>query len=91
MALCEGINKSSPTNYHLIFPLIPDASTISDTRPLVLNIFSSVIPGVSLSENERDWQGQKSKVAANPLVFDQWNVNFVVDSTFTNWRIYLIG
>jgi len=86
MALCNSLNKSSPTNYQLIFPLIPNESTISASNPLMLNIFSSVIPGVTLGELEREWQGQKSKVASSPLVFEQWNVNFVVDSLFSNWQ-----
>lgn len=87
MALCESINKSSPTNYRLVFPLLPTEITLATTKPLTLNIFGSVIPSLTLSELERDWQGSKSKVVGSSLLFDQWNVNFVVDANFSNWQI----
>jgi len=87
MSLCNNINKASPTNYRLVFPLLPAEITLAATKPLVLNIFSSVIPSLTLSELEHDWQGLKNKVVGSPLLFDQWNVNFVVDASFQNWQI----
>jgi len=87
MTLCNSISKASPTNYSLAFPLLPAEITLSANKPLVLNIFSSVIPSLTLSEFELDWQGLKNKVVGSPLLFDQWNVNFVVDADFENWQI----
>jgi len=87
MALCDSINKSNPTNYKLVFPLLPTQITLASTKPLTLNIFSSVIPGLALSENEESWQGMKRKIAGGPMTFEQWNVNFVVDANFLNWQV----
>lgn len=87
MALCNSINKSNPTNYKLIFPLLPAEITLAANKPLTLNIFGSVIPSLTISEFEQDWQGLKQKIAGSGLLFDQWNVSFVVDENFENWQI----
>ena len=87
MTLCNSINKASPTNYSLVFPLLPAEITLAATKPLTLNIFSSVIPSLTISELEMDWQGVKEKIVGSSLLFDQWNVSFVVDANFYNWQI----
>lgn len=89
MALCDNTNidKSSPTNYELVFPLIPTETTISANKPLVLNIFGSIIPSVSINETEIEWQSTKRKIVGSSLLFDQWNANFNIDSNFNNWKI----
>jgi hypothetical protein len=87
MALCDSINKSSPTNYRLVFPLLPTEITLASTKPLTLNIFSSVIPSLTLDVTDESWQGTKRKMANGPIAFGDWSVNFVVDSNFLNWQI----
>lgn len=87
MALCNNINKSNPTNYRLVFPLLPAEITLTANKPLTLNIFGSVVPSLTISEFEQDWQGFKQKIAGSGLLFDQWNVSFVVDENFENWQI----
>lgn len=87
MTLCNSINKSSPTNYRLVFPLLPAEITLAANKPLTLNIFGSVVPSLTISEFEQDWQGLKQKIAGSGLLFDQWNVSFIVDENFENWQI----
>jgi len=82
-----NLDKATPTNYQLLFAKIPTEDTISDANPLILNIFSTVLPGLSFGEEEHRWQGNKTKRALVPLIFEPWNVNFVVDSLFENWQI----
>jgi len=82
-----NLDKASPTNYQLVFPLIPTEETISAINPLTLNIFSTVLPGVSFSEEPLSWQSNQTKRAQPPLIYDQWMINFVVDSLFENWKI----
>ena len=87
MSLCDSINKSNPTNYRLVFPLLPAEITLAANKPLTLNIFGSVIPSLTISELEQEWQGLKQKIAGSSLLFDQWNISFVVDANFSNWQI----
>ena len=85
-----NLDKATPTNYQLVFPLIPTESTITAMNPLTLNIFSTVLPGISFSEEDLNWQSNKTKRALSPLMYEQWMVNFVVDSQFENWQILAV-
>ena len=91
MSLCGNnnisLNKASPTNFILSFPLLPSQSMLVASDVLVMNIFSAVVPSVSINSGEKAWQGTKVKGAQSPLEFDNWLVNFVVDDYFQNWKI----
>jgi len=91
MGLCGdnniSLNKASPTNFVLSFPLLPTQTTLSGGIPLVLNIFSAVVPSLTLTSEEKMWQNAKVKGVQSPMEFDQWLVNFVVDDYFQNWKI----
>jgi hypothetical protein len=92
MIVCNNSNlnnfdKATPTNYQLVFPKIPTESTITANNPFVMNIFSAVIPSLSIGINEMFWQGNKVRYDLNPIEFDPWLVNFVVDSQIANWTL----
>lgn len=91
MSLCGdaniSLNKASPTNFMLSFPVLPFQTSLAGGVPLVMNIFSAVIPSLSLTTEEKLWQNTKVKVVQSPLEFDQWLVNFVVDDYFQNWKL----
>ena len=61
--------------------------TITANNPLVMNIFSAVIPSLSLAEEELRWQSNKTKHVLEPLEFDQWLVSYVVDAEIRNWTL----
>jgi hypothetical protein len=82
-----NIDKATPTNFQLIFPKLPTEESINANNPFTLNIFSAVIPSLSLAEEERRWQGNKSKDALIPLEFDSWLVSYIVDSRLENWLL----
>lgn len=82
-----NIDKAAPSNYQLIFPTLPTETTISANNPFVLNIFSAIIPSVSIAEEELRWQGNKTKRGLIPLEFDPWLVNFIVDARLENWKL----
>lgn len=82
-----NLDKLTPTNFQLIFPKLPTESTITANNPLIMNIFSAVIPSVSLAEEELRWQSNKTKHALEPLEFDSWLVSYVVDSEIANWTL----
>ena len=91
MSLCGdnniSLNKAAPTNFALSFPLLPTQTSIAGGILLVLNIFSAVIPSISLNVEEKLWQNVKAKGVQSPIEFDQWLVNFVVDDYFQNWKL----
>ena len=82
-----NMDKATPTNYRLIFPVIPTETSIGANNPFVMNIFSAVIPSVSIAIEELRWQGNKNRNALIPMEFDPWLVSFVVDSRLANWKL----
>lgn len=83
----NNIDKATPSNYQLVFPKIPTESTITANNPFVMNIFSAVIPSLSIGIQEMFWQGNKSRYDLSPIEFDPWLVSFVVDSRLANWSL----
>ena len=83
----NNIDKSTPTNYQLIFPKIPTETTIAANNPFVMNIHSAIVPPVSIAVEELRWHGTKSKRALSPMEFDPWLVSFVVDVNLANWNL----
>lgn len=87
MALCNTeINKATPTNFQLIFPILPVTSALTDSNSLTLNIHSVVLPGMQLEELERRWQGYRSK-DSGAITFDPLTTTFIVDGSFENWQL----
>ena len=82
-----NIDKGTPSNFRLIFPLIPENTTISANNPFIMNIHSVIIPSVSIAEEPHHWQGNRTKRGLIPLEFDPWLVSFVVDSELENWKL----
>jgi len=84
-----NLGKATPSNYELIIPKIPTETTISAINPLILNIFSTVIPGVSIAEELLSYQAAQTKRAQGPLVYEQLSIGFVVDSLFADWKVLM--
>ena len=87
MALDTQLNKASPFSFELVFPLIPEQSELRAAEEFVLNIYETVIPGVTMDMVEQNWQGGKTNRATGALTFEPLNVNFMVDSEFKNWQL----
>jgi len=81
-----NINRATPTNYQLVIPTIVSDSTPDTMRELTLNIYGTVIPGVSLDQIDSRWQGNKMNFHPGGITFDSWNINFMVDADYTNWQ-----
>lgn len=80
-----NLNKSTSTNFELVFPLIPTGSSINSTRSLTLNISETVLPSITLDTSEILWQGGRAFHEVGGITFDTLFVNFTVDSKFDNW------
>jgi len=81
------LNKASPFSFELVFPVIPPQTEIRAGREFILNIYETVIPGVTLESSEDSWQGGKVNRATGALTFEPWNVNYTVDSELKNWTV----
>lgn len=86
MAVNVILDKSSPANFQLVFPKLPSETTLAATEELTLNIFGTIVPGMTLGAIEQRWMGAKYWVDDGNVDFEVWNVDFVVDSEFTNWK-----
>ena len=80
-----NFNKASPNNFQLIFPTIPTGVDTHDLDGLTMNIHGTVIPSVTLATTDINWQGAVTHREIGDITFDNWYVNFMVDSEFTNW------
>ena len=87
MTNITNLNKSSPENFELLFPILPGQSTLKDSECLTLNIFATVIPSITLETKEVDWMGAKSNWDSGGITFDNWYVNFNIDGGMRNWQL----
>lgn len=83
----NSFDKSTPTNYQLVFPLIPTETSISANNPFIMNIHSAILPSVSIATEELRWQGNRTRSGLIPMEFDPWLVSFVVDAQLANWKL----
>jgi hypothetical protein len=87
MPVCVELNKASPSNFELSFPLLPGQNSLLSNEELVLNIYGAILPALNISPLEQDWQGTKRKVASSPVEFEIMPVQFIVDAAFKNWKL----
>jgi hypothetical protein len=81
------LNKATPTNFELIFPLIPPQTGIAANTELILNIHSVILPALSINPVDANWMGTLHKMHGSPLDFEIMNVQFNVDASFRNWKL----
>ena len=82
-----NINKSSPENFELLFPVLPTLDNIRESNSLAMNIYASVLPSISLDSKEHNWMGGVVHMDAGAISFEPWFVNFLIDDDFNNWKI----
>jgi len=87
MTIDVNLNKSSPSNFELVFPKIPTETTIQASDEFTLNIFGTIIPGLNIDSTEYRWQFAKTIQASGNISFEPWSVNFIVDSQLLNWKL----
>lgn len=85
------MSKSTPSNFELFFPKIPTAlsvdNTICSSAELTINIFGVVLPSVTIPPVESNWQNTVRKIAGGPMDFEVLTTQFIVDSSFNNWKL----
>ena len=87
MSLNTQINKASSFSFELAFPLIPVQENLTNNKEFIINVFETVIPGVTLDASQEHWQGGLVNMATGALTFEPWNISFMVDSEFKNWKV----
>jgi len=81
------LNKASPFSFELVFPIIPTETELKTNEEFVLNIYETVLPGVTMDIEESRWLGGKINHPSGELTFEPWNVSFMIDSEFKNWQV----
>ena len=87
MPLNIQLNKSTPSNFRLVFPVIPNQRTLGAAEELILNIHSTILPGLAIEPGEVGWLNSKSKISQGPITYDEFSVDFIVDSEIKNWQV----
>lgn len=82
-----NLDQSTPSNFNLVIPKVPTESELSASNELILNVFSSPIPGISLELDEEHWQGKIVQLPSGRVTFEPWAFSFIVDSDLTNWKL----
>ena len=85
--LSANIDIATPANFRMAFPKLPQQSSLAANNELILNMYGIILPAISLNFEEVHWQGSKRSVAQNQAMFDQLQVQFLVDSKFLNWQL----
>lgn len=85
--MISNLNKSNATNYQLIFPMLPVEKFYEKSKEFTLNIYGTVIPSITLNVDEKNWQGAKRFTDTGEITFGEWNIDFVIDSEFRNWKV----
>jgi len=87
MTITTTLNHSSPSNFELCFPKLPSETTLDAGDEFTLSIFSTIVPSLNLDLIEHRWMGSATQRASGNVVFEPWNINFIVDVNFTNWQL----
>lgn len=85
--LSVNIDIATPANFRIVFPKLPQQTTLAANNELILNIYGIVLPGLSLNNEDIHWQGAKRSIAQNQIIFDQMQTQFLIDSKFLNWQL----
>ena len=71
----------------LSMPMLPTSSNLTDNVSLTLHMFETIIPGISFTVNNRDWQGYITKDVYSALEFEDLTASYVVDEDYDNWKL----
>lgn len=87
MSINVNLNKGTACNYELIFPLLPNKKSVSENKELILNIYGTIIPSIALETTESKWEGKKINFHAGGIIYNDWTINYLVDSNLENWKL----
>lgn len=82
-----NIDKYTPSKFEMVFSKIPTETSILAVKELTINIFGSIIPGMTLDSLDMPFMGGKVREFSGNIEFDPLTVMFNVDSKFRNWYI----
>lgn len=80
-----NLNNAHSDKFELVFPPFPIMDTLGEAREFSMNIFDSVMPGMSIPTQEEHWMGALHHRPMDNIEFQPYNVSFVVDENWENW------
>lgn len=81
------INKSIPTKFELSFPKFPLSTDLKESHIFKLHLISTVLPGISQTALEANWQGGVIYEEGGGVTYDEWSTDFHIDE---NWENYIL-
>ena len=85
MSNCTSLNAASANNFQLVIPKLPHTESLDESREFILNVYGTILPGVSLDAEDHHWQGWASKRLDGKMNFTDVTMNFSVNEKFSNW------
>lgn len=85
--MATNISKLSGNKFQLIFPLLPEETSISAQKQFSLNIIDSILPSFSLNVADVPYRGGSLKYEYGFGEFGPWQPTFFIDSSFESWIV----
>lgn len=85
--MTTNISKLSGNKFQLIFPLLPQETSISAQQQFSLNIIDGVLPSFSLNSEDIPYRGGNLKYEMGFGEFGPWTTTFFIDSSFESWIV----
>lgn len=67
--------------------MLPVEKIYEKSKEFTLNIFGTIIPSLSLTPEQLNWQGAVRNTDSGELSYGDWSVDFTIDSEFRNWKV----
>ena len=82
--MSNRFDVASENSFQLVIPKLPFEDEVN--REFILQIYDTVLPGLSFDEEETHWQGFYLPNIIGKIRFDKWKIGFDVDENFNNWN-----
>lgn len=81
------MDRANPTTFKLSLPKVPTAESIDESNPFLLQLFETVIPSVTITPHEMQYQGRRSFGSALDIEYGEWSTLFFIDEDFSNYSL----
>lgn len=86
----DDINKGYSNSFQLVFDfskILTKEAELKDSENFFINIFGTVLPGVSIGVVPIRWMGATTKRPDATIDFSTWSTEFMVDAKMKSWLI----
>lgn len=86
----QTFDKTNQTLYKLVFPTLPHIKSVTANKlkNFTINGNSAVLPGLTISSIQYQWQGAHIKIPDARPEFNSLTVSYLVDEDLENWKLF---